>query len=372
MGNTDCFKKNYGNLSKLYIVILPFTNVDIATAAKYPFLKEASVIAEENGADIESLISSESYSVARNRGLERVLDALEDSEVSYHSLMSEFDCLMEIMSYPYARMLVSSVNDRYLNRRYALAESVRMNGLLIQDDNQTVAHVAGELKVNAVADDNGLRMHFSDYLKFSSRIKSKDWKLINTEVEDGYVILSPKKFDRVLQNALQDRIESELPLSLPETFASYLKDDVEKVTNALNEHKSKYSPTGGGPIELEYMPPCMKAILAQAHNGINLSHSARFALVSFLHALGMDSLQILTLFSESPDFDESKSAYQIKHITGELTGTDGYTPPECSTMKTHGICYNEDNLCKSEKMNHPLTYYRIKSGTGWKKDDKKE
>lgn len=356
----------------MYILPVPFAKVDIALAAKYPFLKESSIIAEKNGADIESLISSESYSSARIRGLERVMDTVEHGEVSYHSLMTDFDRLMEIMSYPYARMLVSCVNDRYLYRRYSLAESVRMNKLLIGDDTGNVARVAKELEVKAVTKNDSLRMHFSDYLKFSTRIKSKDWKLINTEIENGYVMLAPERFDRVLQNALQDRIESELPLQIPESILPYLRQDVEIVTNALNESKSKYGPTGGGPIELEHMPPCMKAILAQAHNGINLSHSARFALVSFLHALGMDSLQILTLFSESPDFDESKSAYQIKHITGELTGSDGYTPPECSTMKSHGICYNEDNLCKSEKMNHPLVYYRIKSGTGWKKDAEKE
>jgi DNA primase large subunit len=85
----------------------------------------------------------------------------------------------------------------------------------------------------------------------------------------------------------------------------------------------------------------------------------------------MNSEQILALFSQSPDFDESKSMYQIKHITGELNGTDGYTPPECSTMKTNGICFEPDNLCGNEKVNHPLTYYRIKSGTGRPQEEKK-
>ena len=63
----------------------------------------------------------------------------------------------------------------------------------------------------------------------------------------------------------------------------------------------------------------------------------------------------------SPDFDESKSIYQIKHITGELNGTEGYTPPECSTMKTNGICYDPDDLCAKEFLNHPLTYFRIRT-----------
>ncbi len=339
-------------------------------AARYPFLRESSALAEENGADVESLVFSGSYSPARERGKERVLDALEHSEVSYRPLMNDYDRLMEIMSYPYARMLVSCVNDRFLTKRYALAESVRMNRLLGSDGKETVASVAKELDVNASADGNGLKMHFGDYLRFSSRIKSPEWKLINTEVKNGYVVLAQEKFGRVLQNALQDRIESELPLGVPEEFVKEMRSDLDHISLVLSETKNRFSPTGGGPVNTEHFPPCMRVILGQTQNGMNLPHSARFALVSFLHALGMDSADILGLFSQSPDFDESKSIYQIKHITGELTGTDGYTPPECSTMKTNGICVNEDNLCKSEKMNHPLTYYRIKSGTGFGQKEK--
>ena len=67
------------------------------------------------------------------------------------------------------------------------------------------------------------------------------------------------------------------------------------------------------------------------------------------------------MFSESPDFDEDIAGYQIKHITGELNGTEGYSPPECKTMKTNGLCHNPDTLCQQEWMNHPLTYYRVKS-----------
>jgi DNA primase large subunit len=109
-------------------------------------------------------------------------------------------------------------------------------------------------------------------------------------------------------------------------------------------------------------PPCIRALLAGTQNGINLPHSGRFALVSFLHALGMDSEQIMELFAKSPDFDPSKSSYQVKHITGEVSGTE-YTPPECSTMKSYGLCFEPDDLCGNEKVVHPLIYYRIKTRT---------
>jgi len=86
-------------------------------------------------------------------------------------------------------------------------------------------------------------------------------------------------------------------------------------------------------------------------------HTGRFAIVSFLHTIGLNADKIMELFSTAPDFDASKSEYQVRHITGEISGTE-YSPPECSTMKSYGICYNPDRLCQQEWMTHPLKYYR--------------
>ena len=336
--------------------------MDSLQAARYPFLSESAAFAEDNSADIESLVSSPSYENARMRGRERVLSAISQYKVNDVSLLQEYDRLMEVLSYPYARMLVSCIGDRFLTKRYALAEASRMNDLLRNDRASTIK-VAAELDVVSSVDSDGkVRMHFSDYLRFSHVIKAVEWKLINTDLRKGYVHLDPEKFDRLLQNALQERIENELPLNVPNEFMKSLRADIDNITLALNETKMKLSPTGGETMKPEYLPPCMKGILASAQNGVNLPHSARFALVSFLNALDLTYEQIIELFAQSPDFDESKSSYQIKHITGEGRGGEGYTPPECSTMKTNGVCLDPDNLCNSEKMNHPLSYYRIKSG----------
>ncbi len=339
--------------------------MDSLLAARFPFLSDASAMAEENGVDIDSLLSSPSFEDARTRGADRVEEAIRSSEITYVPLViSEFDRLMEVMSYPYARMIVSCINDRFLTKRYALAESVRMNKILGTEQQSTVLYIAQSLGVNSTLDDDKLRMHFSDFLRFSTRIKSPEWKLINHEVYKGFVFLPHEKFDRLLQNALQDRIESELPLNVPDDFKKLLAKDIDRITMILSEMKQKYNPQFSGELKTEQLPPCIRTLLAGAQNGVNLPHSGRFALVSFLHTIGMNSDQILTLFSQSPDFDESKSIYQIKHITGELHGTDGYTPPECSTMKTNGLCPEQDELCSSGRINHPLFYYRIKSGTG--------
>lgn len=344
--------------------------MDAGRAAKFPFLKESAEFVEKNNADLESLLTSPLYEPARIRGKERVLDALANSEVSYKPLMNDYDRLMEVMSYPYSRMIVSMVGDRFLTKRYALAEAVRMNKLLNGEDLRTVAVVSEELGITSSADADGIiHMGFHDYLMLSSRLKSIDWKLINTNIDKGKVLLPQDKFSRLMQNAFQDKIESELPLMTPDEFRQYLKKDVESITATLEETKKKFSPTGGEGMKNEYLPPCIIRILDMSRRGMNLPHSARFALVTFLNALGLTYDDIIKVFSESPDFNESKSEYQIKHIIGELTGGEGYTPPECSTMKTNGLCVNPDNLCEQEWMTHPLKYYRAKSR---KKDERKE
>ncbi|MDO5852763.1 MAG: DNA primase large subunit PriL [Thermoplasmata archaeon] len=346
--------------------------MDSERIAKFPFLEEAAQFVEDSGADIGSLITSPSYEPARSRGVRRVMDALERSEVSYVPMVraSEYDRLMEVLSYPYARMVVSQVGDRFLTKRYALAEAVRMNSILVGEDRSTVVEVSEQLSIPTSADPDGImRMRFTDYLRLANRLKSVDWKLINSDVHSGMVYLPQDKFSRLMQNALQDKIESELPLMTPEEYRPYLRGDVTAVQMALIETKARFSPTGGEGMKAEYLPPCIRRIMEMSRQGMNLPHSARFALVTYLHALGLSYDEIIRVFAESPDFDESKSEYQIKHITGELSGTDGYSPPECSTMKTNGLCYNPDQLCQQEWMNHPLSYYRSKSGNGRRKPD---
>lgn len=337
--------------------------MDSGRAAKFPFLRDASEFAEQNSVDLDALLTSDSFEPARRRGVQRILDALEHSEVSYKPIISEYDRLIEVMSYPYARMIVSLVSDRFLTKRYALAEATRMNRILSGEDRQTLVTVSDDLGVESQVDSEGIiRMKFTDYLRLANRLKSVDWKLINSDIHRGMVFLPQDKFSRLMQNALQDRIESELPLMTPEEYRQYLKGAVTEVQMALEETKKRYSPTGGEGMKNEYLPPCLVRIMEMSRQGMNLPHSARFALVTFLNALGLTYDDIIRVFSESPDFDESKSEYQIKHITGELSGTDGYSPPECKTMKTNGLCYCPDSLCEQEWMNHPLTYYRVKSG----------
>ena len=116
-------------------------------------------------------------------------------------------------------MFVSSVGDKFLTRALR-ARGVAMCERLERERSDIVEEVAYQLGVPVTtdvdeSDELTVRMHFSDYLRFTSRMRSKEWKLVNTEVKDGHVTLNQVKFARVMQQALQDRIEAELPCRSP-------------------------------------------------------------------------------------------------------------------------------------------------------------
>ena len=101
----------------------------------------------------------------------------------------------------------------------------------------------------------------------------------------------------------------------------------------------------------------MYNLLAQIQNHENVPHMGRFAIVSFLHHISLGNEEIYRVFGDVPDFAADITKYQIDHITGTTSATE-YTPPECSTMKSYGLCPGPDRLCL--KIKHPLSYYRIK------------
>ncbi len=341
------------------------------TLARFPFLRETSEFVNSRGIPLKELLQGMAYEEARERGMARTVDALEKGEIGDRPIARELDQIYEMLSYPISRMLISCTPDQFLIRRYALAEGVTMKRRLEEESLDMIVRVADQLNVKAVLVEGTLRIRFTDYLRFTSRIRSEDWKLVNNEVFGGYVFLSKTRFCRVMQQALQDRIEGEIPHEVNDEILSSLRPYWKKLETMVNTWKERRKAEDFGEVSIVKFPPCMKRLVAIAQAGENLPHTGRFALTSFLNFIGMSPEDIIGLFSNSPDFDPSKSRYQIEHIVGDISGTE-YTPPECSTMKSYGICFDPDNLCGHPKVNHPLTYYRIKSRSRRKETDEGE
>jgi len=333
--------------------------VDVRLAARYPFLKESAKYLRDQDVTLDRLISSRAYEGARLRGRDRVLEVLEGNIIQDHPAATEIDATLELLSYPVARMIVSAVADPMFVKRYAIAEAKRARKWLRAADPDFVIKTAEELGLSVAKDDGSLAVDFTDFLKYSSGMRSPDWKLINQSVKSGRVVLNQYKVTRLIEQLITDRISSELPLEVNDDIIKAFSSTIDEIRSVLEEEKKARQSKDMGKISIVRFPPCMRKLLNMIQSGENVPHSGRFALVTFLHMLGMESEEILHIFSTAPDFDESKALYQIRHIIGETSGTE-YTTPECSTMKSYGICFDPDSLCNLEWMTHPLKYYRAK------------
>jgi DNA primase large subunit len=331
--------------------------VELGVLAKYPFLREASAYIQSEGVPLEEVLADPAYARARAAGKARVLEALERGPEPNRVAVVPADQLSQLLAYPVARILVSALEDTYLIRRFALREAIAAEALLKDDSDDVVVHLAAQLPMDLRREDGGFRLHFSDFLRFTSTMRETPWKLINQRVERGFVRLRRDKALRVLRNAIQRHIEQGLPLPVNDEIWSAFRTDLGEIRGLLDAKKATFKAEDIGKVSITRFPPCMYNLLAQIQNHENVPHMGRFAIVAFLHHIGLSNEEIFRVFGDVPDFAADVTKYQIDHITGTSSPTE-YTPPECSTMKSYGICPGPDRICLS--IRHPLSYYRLK------------
>lgn len=341
---------------------------ELITLAKYPFLYDARHYIKDNGPSIEELLHDLPYERARIIGIERLDNAFKNRDVGERNLSGDSDCVMEILSYPLARMIAVCVGDSYFKKRYALSEAFHVYKYLISEPTSLLINIAKELKVTVQhnPEKNMIRIFFKDYLR-NAPTRYKEWKMVNRGIGGGFLTISHKDLARILLELLRERINDELILrecdqNVYDTFSS----DIQRFQNMLMMQKKKSETTPVGEVSIEKLPPCMKDILSAIQSGENVPHMGRFSLVAFLSSLKLELNDILKLFSSAPDYQEDKTRYQVDHITGASSSTV-YKCPGCEKMRTYGICLIDkmDEVCK--KVHHPLSYYIIK----WKEEKQK-
>jgi len=334
---------------------------DLQILSKYPFLNASKKYVTENNLSIQELLNDPLYERARTRGLERLDNAFKSRDVGDRSLVTDTDCIMELLSYPISRMIAVCIEDVYFKRRYALGEAVHAYKSLINEPTSYLVDIVKEFSLNVkyFDDTNKLSIYFVDYLR-NAPTRYKQWKMINRDMEKGYISISHKDLARIIQEALRHRINDELDnRSCDKSIYKYFSSDIIRIQNMVMMHKKNIETVPIGKLDNKKLPPCIRNILSAVQAGENVPHMGRFALVSFLHSLKLSNKEILQIFSTAPDFEEEKTRYQVEHITGSISSTS-YKPPGCDKMRTYGICPVEeiDELCKKKK--HPLSYYTAK------------
>jgi DNA primase large subunit len=250
--------------------------------------------------------------------------------------------------------MVSCLNDPILLRRYALAEA-KLAFRRMQHEKEGLVVLANDLGINPQGQ-GPWKIHFSEYIRAAHRMRSPKWKLTNRDLSEGYLTVTDVELSRLLEEAIREKVLNGLPVSVDERICQGLEEYLAPVKRDLEALAAKQK-IDLGEVKEGAFPPCIKKMLSEVSKGINLAHSARFALVSFLLQINMTPDEVIALFATSPDFDQDRTRYQVEHIAG-ATGTR-YKPPACATMATYGNCPGEDDLCR--RIRHPLSYYERRS-----------
>ena len=335
-----------------------FTKNDLA---KYPFLKETAEYIRPLDLQIEDLTSAGMEQIL-GRAEERVREAIISVTISRNSKKID----LEISSYPVALLLVTATENSFIRKRYALAEAKQASTDLASEPKEKILRVAENFgwKLTLLPKQSSelpydFVLPFTDYLRNTTHLREKKWKLINRILIDGNVYLNQNDIARLLEEEIRKYIEKRLELTKPSKYPPQIIDIAERIKK-LSVEKIGAAEMEGFPkvVVQEAFPPCIKALYAAASSSRHLSHVGRFTLTSFLVNIGMPSEKVSELFKSFSDYNERLTLYQVEHIAGERGSRTRYTPPSCETLQTHGVCTNSDDLCL--RVRHPLAYYKRK------------
>lgn len=327
--------------------------------AKYPFLKGIAKHVRPLDLRIDTLSNPEMEQILR-RAEERVKNAILFVYVGEKREKDD----VEISSFPVAILLAIATKSSFIKKRYALAEAKQAFSSMQVESREKIFAIAADFNWDLAPNRNAeipleFALNFADYLRNTVHLRDENWKLINRLLVQGTVYLNQHDVARLLQEEVQRRIEKRLETTDLPNFPEKITQMAERLT-ALAKEKIGTSEMEGFPkvIAQAAFPPCIVALYDAASKGRHLSHVGRFTLTSFLVNIGMPPEKVNELFKSFSDYNERLTRYQVEHIAGERGSRTRYTPPQCATLQTHGVCTNSDDLCR--RIRHPLTYYKLK------------
>ena len=338
---------------------MELATITIEDYAKYPFLKQASTQIQQLDLTIQNLVEDR---FVLERAEKRVESAILDLTIGE----LEIDKKKEISSFAASLILAIATKKPWIKKRYALAVAKTAYSHLLSP-------LTSKAKIAAIAKDfdwditegkeayKDFAIGFTFYLKNAAHMHGSEWKLVNQIFGNGRVYLNKDKTARLLQEEIKNRIEKRLDIAdlknLPEDIniiSNKLAELAQEIMGQETEEMPKTVSQGA-------FPPCINALYAEAAQAHHLSHIGRFTLTSFLLNIGMSPEAVNEMYKTFSDYNERLTRYQIEHIAGERGSATRYIPPQCSVLKTHGVCKNRDELC--QRIYHPLKYYLRKQKT---------
>ena len=344
--------------------------------AEYPFLPGAERLVEEFSPSLRELLNDPAFARARELGRARIRAAADDPtgaggtpELAHATAEERF------LSFLYARLLLAATPTKAPVRRWAVAEAKGGWGRLKGAPIEELAEVARRLGFEITPARGEVTLRLTDYVRLAASIREGEFRLVRQGVRDGAVHVGRERAARLLQEGIRLRLSEPFPIGedvramLAEREGPFLDEIVARIPSPTSRHG-----VGDGRLLPERFPPCIRKMRRMLNESENLSHSGRFALAAFLHRAGADLETIVDAYRGAPDFDEGITRYQVEHIT-QRDGGLGYEPPECATLRSHGLCFRDgepaaaspvdrarDERCFDPGLKHPLQYYRMRGG----------
>lgn len=301
-----------------------------------------------------------------DRAEKRIRDALDDllAYAKTRPPINPKEEEIEIFSFPMAVMLVAATEDSLIKSRYSLAEAKRASELLMDEKKEKLRDIANNFNWDIEKVNRGpyvFALRFPVFLKNATGFHDKNWKLVNHLLINGKVYLTKREVSRLLEEEVRRYIEGKLDTkvkSLPESIMARVNQLRQLAAKRREEIRLEEVPKR---VVMEAFPPCIKGVYDRVAAGRPASHMGRFALTSFLLGIGMSVEDVFKFFRSVSDFNERMTRYQVEHIAGTRGSGTKYTPPNCSTLRTHGICISPDPECN--RAVNPLVCYKRKLRT---------
>jgi DNA primase large subunit len=265
---------------------------------------------------------------------------------------------ISLVSFIISMIAVRFIDDQVVYSRFAIAEARRSEGYLLEEIEKNprgkdVAKVIFEkvsnVKLNQL--DQGFLIPLSDFIKFSVKGETS-WKLVNRWVYMGNVYVKHNELAHMFREiSMKSIIERINKMPKPAVKGSLLE-----LIKEIEEAKPR-------PRTIAYtgkMPPCVEFQMNQLKQGVNIPHSARFLLATYLINIGWNTEDIVELFRTAPDFNEKITKYQVMQISGAKGSGTKYMVPSCEKLLTLNLC-KRDETCDNIK--NPLQYGRFKKRT---------
>ena len=339
---------------------------------RHPYLPGAgSLLGPKGGPSVRDLAESPVYEEVRRQSHIELDHAIGSPATPLFPLRdAESDPATAFLAFQYCRLLLSMPKTSpTLFRRWCLSTAKSAWGNLVspgdsaEPDLRTgeLGFVARELDLSlSELGDRGVRISVPSYVHMASQIRESQFRLARQQLDGtGGVIVTRKRAARLLQEGIRVYLLSLPQIDLAPGLAELLEREEGGYLTELNRRTPLAGDSSPGIFNPGFFPPCFREMKAIMERGENLSHFGRFSLAAYLHRLGAGMDYMVDCYRGAPDFDEEVTRYQLEHITRHDDG-NGYTPPECATIATNGLCFKDRDtarLCIDPGLKSPMNYY---------------